>query len=289
VPIEVANVRAVTIEATRVYDSNVPQFLQVNGIEGDEQLTRVGTVVWRKRVPVELGPDDNNRWVRLGLDVSQLVAANPNGLYRLELDFQRGDITYPCGGAAWNPDPVDPEPIGETNWDKAETDRSYWDSWEEDGSGMSSWEAYESRDNPCSPGYYRSYYDHKGVAKSKNVLVSDVGLIAKTGEDGDLVAIVNDLKTTAPIGGATLRVLDYQLQPVDTATTDAQGTARMHVGKKGFVVEASANGQKAYAKLDRGSALTLSHFDVSGQQVEGGLKGTSTASAGCGGPATTSS
>ena len=48
IPIEAVNLRAVTVEALQVPSSNMPQFLQTNALDGEQELQRVGRVVWRK-------------------------------------------------------------------------------------------------------------------------------------------------------------------------------------------------------------------------------------------------
>ncbi len=80
VPIEVTNVRAVHIEATRVYEQNVPQFLQVNDLGGDREMERVGQVIWSDRVEIEGAADRFNRPVQLA-DVDAVRA----GRHRLRL------------------------------------------------------------------------------------------------------------------------------------------------------------------------------------------------------------
>ncbi len=269
VPIEVVNVRAIHVEARQVYDGNVPQFLQVNDLDGDQELSRVGQVVWRDRVDLELSPEQRNRWVRLGLDVSELVESNPAGLLHLSLSFERGDIEYDCATtpapAADGPDqPLNP------SWDQAAVEDSYWDNASE---GMDWWELYENREDPCHPGYYTEHGDHD-LRAERNVLVSDLGLLAKQGEDGLLFVVATDLGTATPRAGVTVEVLDFQLQALATGLTDSQGQARLTLAQgEAFVLRAVDEGDMAWLKLGRGNSLALSHFDVSGAPVGEGLKG----------------
>ncbi len=97
VPVEAVNLRAVTVEATRVAEGNLPQFLQVNDLAGQGQLNRVGRVVWRKTLPLEPTADKRDRWIAGGLDLSSLVEDSPGGLYRLSLSFDRRHVIWPCG------------------------------------------------------------------------------------------------------------------------------------------------------------------------------------------------
>jgi hypothetical protein len=54
IPVEAVNLRAVTVAAMRIPDGALPQFLQVNRLEGESELNRVGRVVWRKTVPLDV-------------------------------------------------------------------------------------------------------------------------------------------------------------------------------------------------------------------------------------------
>lgn len=273
VPIEVVNLRSVVIEAHRVFSSNVPQFLQTNDWDGDQELHRVGRPVWRERVSIDAIEGNANRWIHLALDLSRLLAEHPDGLYNLKLSFDRGDIVYGCDTEA--PARVSgPEQPLVPDWeDLHRSDGSYWDFWDTaSGEGMSWWEMERNRKNPCHPGYYRTYWDHD-ITATRNVMVTNLGLLAKQGEDGRIFAVATDLRTAEPRPDVSVRLLDYQLQPLATDTTDAQGIAALTTDRKPFVIEARAGDDAAFLKLDSGGALSVAHFDVSGTAVEDGLKG----------------
>ena len=154
VPIETVNLRAVTVEALQIASSNMPQFLQVNALDGEQELQRVGRVVWRKTLPLDLTADKENRWLKVGLDVSPLLAKSPGGMYRLTLSFRRPHVAWPCEGQ-----PAEAEPERPAASEDDEQEQSYWDNWAENESG--NWdERYENRDNPCHPAYYQRFYDH---------------------------------------------------------------------------------------------------------------------------------
>ncbi|MEQ1501972.1 MAG: MG2 domain-containing protein [Myxococcota bacterium] len=267
VPIEAVNVRAVEIEATRVYETNIPRFLQANALDGSQELARVGKVVWRQRVPIEVGPEDHDRWVRLGLDVSRLVSGADGGLYHLSLRFDRPDVVYDCPTAAPDARPV--APVVDPPWDRQGSESSFWDFW---GGEDGYYDRYQQRTDPCSPSYYTTWDDHD-VTVSKNVVVSNVGVIAKQGEDGDLVVVVTDLRTTAPSAGAKVEVVDFQLQKMAAGETDADGVVRLHAPGHPFVIEAVVGAEHGYVKLDRAASLATGHFDTGGRALTDGLEG----------------
>jgi uncharacterized protein YfaS (alpha-2-macroglobulin family) len=266
IPIETVNLRSVVVEAMKIPEENLPQFFQVNDYGGENELTRVGRVVWKQTLPLDLTPDKENRWVSVGLDLAPLVKANPGGLYRLSLSFQRPHIAWKCSGTAPTEEPVahgTPDPDSEqevSNWDGADPYNGGWSN------------RYENREDPCDPGYYHAYYDHN-ITVARNVLVSDLGIIAKRGEDDTLTVIATDLRTTAPLDGAEVKVRDYQHETLATGRTDATGIARVTLTGKPYLAMVRHGGQTGYLRVDDGTALSLSHFDVAGSGAPKGLKG----------------
>lgn len=269
-PIEVTALRAVRVEATQVFDSNMAQFFQVNNLEDNDEMNRVGRVVWDRRVefgPVEEASPDGGP-LRYGLDLGPLVKDFPGGMYHLKLSFTRADIDWQCADD-FDLLRNDDAGLSDQDWDAAE--ETYWDQWEEMvGSDWSS--LYDNRHDPCHRGFYRSYYDHD-IAVERNVLLSNIGLVAKAGTDGSLTALVTDLRTAEPLERAEVRVLDYQQQPLATRITDVNGLASFELESEPFLIVASFDQQIGYLKLDDGLALSMSTFDVSGAEVSNGIKG----------------
>ncbi|MFC1554480.1 alpha-2-macroglobulin, partial [candidate division KSB1 bacterium] len=247
IPIEVVNLNAVIIEAVRIYEDNIPQFFQVNNYEGIRELNRVGDTVWKKTVPLNFTPDKKNRWVRYGLDVEPLIQDNPGGIYRITLTFERSHIVYDS-------------PVGKFDWDEI-ISRPY------------NYRDYNTqRLNPYHPAFYRRYYDHD-ITISRNVFVSDIGLIAKRDSDNNLLVAVTDLKSTEPMPNVSLELLDFQQQKIGSAETNNSGIAVFSSEKIPHLVMASHGGQKGYLRLDERSALAFSHFDVAGETILEGIKG----------------
>ncbi len=58
---------------------------------------------------------------------------------------------------------------------------------------------WEDRDDPCKDAFYSP---DKNV--SRNILASNLGLIAKKGEDNILHVMVNDLLTALPVSEAAI-------------------------------------------------------------------------------------
>jgi uncharacterized protein YfaS (alpha-2-macroglobulin family) len=268
IPVEATNLRAIEVEATRVYTANVPQFLQVNTLAESSEMRRVGDVVWRSRVELPDGTDTYNRVQRVGLDLGPLVRDNPGGLYRIAVKFKRRDILLDCPAQTW-----DDKELEEGRWDEAVSTPSFWDYFEGE-EGEDGWSAWEHRDDPCRRAFYLPSYDHD-LTVSRNVVISDLGLVAKQGADDVLRVVATNLVSAAPTSGATLEVLDYQLQSLARATTDAEGlaTVRLPAGSEPFAIVAKSGSDQGWLRLARSAALATSHFDVGGAELTRGLEG----------------
>ncbi|MAA78954.1 MAG: hypothetical protein CL916_06810, partial [Deltaproteobacteria bacterium] len=268
VPIEVINLRAVNVQVTQVFDDNLGQFFQVNDLDDSRELKRVGRVVLNKTVAIEQNIDRQNRTVRMGLDLADLISQNPNGLYRIQLSFSKGDISYPCEENLPNPSLGD-QPIT-FDWENS-YESSYWDSYYD--YDMDYYEYQQAKKNPCSDVFYGSGNKSK-YSVTRNVMISDLGVIAKKGEDDTLHITVNDIKNTNPIQGS-VQLLDYQLQEIASTKLDVDGMATLSFDRKPFAIVATTLDGKdqGWLKLKSNSSLSTSHFDTSGAQNKKGIKG----------------
>ncbi len=276
IPIETANLRAVVVSVIHIPDRNVAQFLQVNTLEDGSELNRVGRPVLRRLIPLNFNEDQKNRWVRHGLDMQPLIEKYPRGLFRISLSFLPEHMVYDCPrlqSASQGPLEAMDLPLDE-NWDE-EQQKSFWDNWAGQEQ-YSYWQLYEARRNPCHPGYFKKFDDH-AIVSDRNVLISDIGLIAKRGENDEIIVAAADLKSAKPLPGVELTLYDYQQQVLASGRTDADGMAGLRSGRNPFLLVARNGGsdriQYAYLKMDDGSALATSHFDVAGEAVQEGIKG----------------
>lgn len=279
VPIEVVNLKSVRVEVTQVYEKNIPQFLQINSLDGNSQMHRVGKVVWKKTVALDIAPGKSNSWSRVGLDLSPLVQKFPSGFYRLQLTFRRSDIVYRCAGSDTTQETDDGMVSAQQD---QEEESSSWDSYDYDWS-----EYYDNRENPCHPAYYRPMGGHD-VTVSRNVIISDLGVIAKRGTDDTVFVAVSDIRTAKPVAGASITIMDYQQGVLAEGKTNGDGIIRLPSGPSStqggprgtelvsysaYIVMAEFGGQKGFVRLQDGEALSVSHFDVAGNATFKGLKG----------------
>jgi len=272
-PFETANLRAVVVEVVRVPESNMPQFLQVNRLDKGRELERVGTTVLRRVVPLQFQDDQENRWVRHGLDVRDLVGAASGSAYRLNISFLPHHTAQDCEGL--RDAPITAEDISEENWSEM-IRRSFRNNWE--GYEETPWrDMYRNRHDPCHPGYYLVHGRPDRISDSRNILVSNIGLIAKQGTGNQVHVAVTDIASARPQPGVSLEMLDYQQQVLATAVSDRSGMAVMSTAGKPFLLiarrEVNGTTHFGYLRIVNGNALSVSHFDVAGRQVKDGLGG----------------
>jgi alpha-2-macroglobulin len=260
-PFEAVGLTAVDIMVVKVFENNMLQYLQVNGLGEDYQLRRVGKPIVRKTIPLNTsGVTNLNKWNRFTLDLGDIISSEPGALYMVQIGFKKKHSLYFCGNTAAIEE-IDDEP---ESWG-AEDEGSYWDSYE-----YYYYEDYDwqERDNPCSDSYYGN---RRSV--SKMLFASDIGIIAKKRDGGNLHVFVTNLLTTKPMAGVSLEVFDYQQQSLSSTTTDADGKAIISTDGTPFVLVASKGEQTGYLKLDESTAISLSNYDVSGKELKNGLKG----------------
>jgi uncharacterized protein YfaS (alpha-2-macroglobulin family) len=262
-PFEAVNLKAVDIKVVKIFERNVLQFLQVNSLDGKQELRRVGTPIIKKMVSLEnSGVTDFGRWNRFTIDLSSYIKAEPGAIYQVSVDFKRRYASFSCAGEETQ---VAEDPFEDQNWDTAPENESYWDSYEEYYYGDDyNW---SDREDPCT----NSYYVNRSI--STNVLASNLGIITKRGGGGNTVVIVNDLKTTLPMVGVTVDLYDFQQQVIGTAFTGSDGKVMISSRQAPFAVVATSGNQRGYLRMYDGQSLSLSNFDVGGERVNEGLKG----------------
>lgn len=257
-PFEAVGLKSVEVSVIRIFENNIQQYFQVNQLNGDYQLDRVAKPMLRKTIPLNnSGVTNLNTWNRFSLDLNQILTTRPGEVYQVRIAFKQHHALYFCEeGQAETLEGSEASELDEVpGWD-------YYDSY------YSSNYYWQDHDDPCSESYYGNYR-----SVSKILLASNIGLIAKKSDEGKLHVFANDLITTEGIAGTMIRAFDYQQQQIATAQTDGEGKAVLETKEAPYLLVAEKNNQKGYLRLDDGSALSLSNFDVSGARLQNGLKG----------------
>lgn len=273
VPFEAVSLKAVDITITRIYENNIAQFLQVNQLSGSYELKRVGRPVLRKTIALDKDKlADLRKPNRFAINLDELIKTEPGAIYNIKFSFRKSYSLYRCNGDTSSTleeeEDANMTQLARENWDDNGdgNESSYWDYADEYYDEDFRW---NERDNPCHSSYFNG-----ARWVSRNVLASDLGLIAKAGTTGEYFFSVTDLITTKPIAGVVLDVLDYQQQRITSLKTDANGWTRIgNLPRKPYLVVARKGTQRGYLRVDDGSSLSLSRFDVSGDVVQKGLKG----------------
>lgn len=271
-PFKAVNLKAVTVKVVKIYEDNIAQFLQVNQFDGRQEIRRVGRLILKKEIRLTSDqPVDYGSWNVFSLDLSSLFRSEPGAIYRITLSFNRSQSLYPCGKT-----PTADQSIASWSGSGADKEISRYDGpgygyYYDDGESYWSYDNFNwrERDDPCTDSYY--LYHGRGV--SRNVLASDLGIIAKSGKDNHMLVVVTGLVDARALSGVDLRIYDYQHQLMATGKTDSRGMAKIRLSRKPFLVVASYNKQRGYLRVDDGSALSVSMFNVEGMKAPQGIKG----------------
>jgi uncharacterized protein YfaS (alpha-2-macroglobulin family) len=266
VPIEAVNLKAIQVAAFQIYGNEVAQFLQVNDLEGSNELARVGRYLWRKTISLSEDPSVTSQWLRYELDVTSLFEESPGSIFRLILSFNRGNSTYPCGESS---QPVVTEPPLKNKDDAGE---SYWDYNYSSYNYQDYQYGWARRNDPCDDAYYNSMFNKQAVV-GRNFLASNVGLVAKLEENGTLHVVTTDIGTARPQTGTQVRAYNYQNQLLGEAASDSNGFAVLNLKDRPFFIAAQNGSDIGYLRINKDAALPTSQFDVGGGAVRKGIKG----------------
>lgn len=271
-PFETVNLKAIDVKVIRIFENNIAQFFQLNRLDGESQLRRVGRLVHSDRIDLFTNQDINlKQWNTFSLDLSKLIKAEPGAIYRIFLSFRKEYSLYRCSGdlqeGSMRLTPFSGE--NQDDWRDESSGYYYYDDYGYDEYSYYDDEDYDwrQRENPCNS----SYFQNKTI--SRNLLSSDLGLIAKLGSDRSLWVVVTDLRSAEPLTGIEIDILDYQNQLLGRTRTDNQGFATIKPHRKPFLLVAKHKDQRGYLRLDDGNSLSVSMFDISGEVVQRGLKG----------------
>ena len=258
---EAANLRAVDVKVYKIYSNNILQFLQDNQINGSQNLRRVSQPIAKTTINLkENSLVNTSKWNTYALDLSQIITPEPGAIYRVEFSFKKVYSLYKCGNSNLEENKEEePEEIDEDDVNYSDSS-SYDDYYYENYN-------WDEREDPCS----NSYYFNRTVGT--NILASDLGVIAKRGQDKSYFFAVNNIVTTVPVSGAKVELYSYQQQKLATGNTDSDGIANFKLNKFAYFAIVTEGKSATYIKLDDGTSLSVSNFDVAGETLQKGLKG----------------
>lgn len=267
IPLEARGVNAVQITAMEIFPEKIEQFLQVNSLDGDSESERVGRYIWRKTIP--LNAANPNQWNRYSINASDLFKTKPGAMYRLELSIDRRHSTFPCPAGTPAPQIQDKPLASSEDYDSSAA--SGWDGISEYYASSENVEYdWEKRDDACTDSYF-NYSDT--VKTTHNFIASNLGLIAKQDTVGKVHVVATDLRTAAPSANTSVTLKNFQGQVLATGTTNAEGFAELAPPSAPFLLIAQQGKDKTYLKINANNALEVSQFDIGGDTISKGLKG----------------
>lgn len=268
-PFESVGLKSVDIEVLKIFNNNILQFLQDNPIDGEYDLYKVGRIVLQQKVNLQmLSPNAKaGRWSRYAIDLSKLIKADEQAIYQVRIGFRPEYSAISCMASQSADASLSADPFSKAGEDEDEPLESIMDHYYGYDGYFEEYD-YDKRSDPCSKEYYNS--DH---FVQRNVISSNLGLIAKKGGNRKLMVIVTDLRNTDPISGAQVEVFDRQNQPIGKGSSNGDGIADVAYKGSPFVAIVTHNGQRGYLRLEEGESLSLSKFDVNGSVTQKGLKG----------------
>lgn len=257
---EAVNLSAVDVKVYKIYKNNILQFLQDNELNGTRNLKKVAQPIAKSTLNLKESNLVNlSKWNTFALDLSKIITPEPGAIYRVEFSYKKAYSLYKCESSeAGDSDNEETEEVDEkdVNYSENSYDEYYYDDYE--------WR--ESQD-PCSSSYY---YNAK---IGTNILASDVGVIAKRGDNKSYLFAVNNIITTEPIANARVDLYSFQQQKLATAATSSEGIANFQLDTFAYFAIVTYGTQSTYVKLDDGHSLSVSNFNVSGETLQKGLKG----------------
>ncbi|GAF04427.1 Ig-like domain-containing alpha-2-macroglobulin family protein [Saccharicrinis fermentans] len=267
-PFRAVSLKEVEVRVIKIFENNIASFLQINQLDGSYQLKRAGRLVLKKTIPLNTDRTlDLNQWNTFSIALDQLVNVDRGAIYRVELRFARRNAIFPCANedaSVYDNYDHDPDEITEEEiayYDAPNAEYSYYDN-------EYYYSGWQDRDDPCKEAYY-----NKNRFVSRNILASNIGIIAKKGSDKEMVVAVTDLRTTEPLADVEVEIYNYQNQLIASEKSNDSGLLRVDVTQRPYLLVAKHKNQRGYLRLDEGSSLSLSRFDVAGQTIDKNLKG----------------
>nr|MBP6022451.1 hypothetical protein [Ferruginibacter sp.] len=271
-PFEAINLNAVDISIIKIYERNVPQFLQQNDLGGNDELRRVAKPIVQKTLRLDDDKTlDLHKKQHFSLDIDKFLKTEQGAIYRVTIGFRPNYSLYQGVDTSAKKDGADEgEGYDEGYSDEysrngVDDDDEFWGRYDEYYPYGYNW---ERRDDPASKSYY-----NKDRWATRNILASNIGLTAKRGNDNSISIAVSNILTTEPMGGVDLEIIDYQQMIITKAKSSDDGFANIDLKRRPYLLIAKKGNERGYLKLDDGNSLALSRFDVSGEEVKNGIKG----------------
>ncbi len=253
-PFEAVNLKKIDVEVYRIYQSTILQFLQVNSLASNYELERVANRVYSQTIDLssQVPAFELTQWNRYQVDLTQVMAQDPQGVYQIKLSFRPQYALVSCDQ--------------ELTDSGSEIFTSAWDYpyYGPAGYYQNFW---QERNDPCKSAYYNEekFLQH-------NILASNLGLMAKRSTGNSFIVVANHISDATPVKEVKLDFYDFALQLMGSGITDAQGVCIQQLPSTPAFIIGSHGNDKNYLQLLEGSSLPISKFDVSGETRQDGMR-----------------
>ena len=279
---EAVNLSKVDVRIIKIFEDNVLQFLQDYHISSGDQyaIKKVGRRIAKETITlIEDASQNTGKWKAYSIDLSKYLTADPGAIYRVELSYKKSYSLYDCTSKAeiTNVDEDDyyDDYYGDdyyasqdlTHEEEEIQEERYWDNLTY--SYRNTNYRWRDRENPCT----ESYFNYGNRVVSQNLISSDLGIIAKQGNDNNYFFAVTNILNTNPESGTKITLYNYQQQELVSGTTNQDGILEIDAKNRATFAIATKGKNVSYIKLLDGMSLSLSKFDVSGNRLQRGLKG----------------
>ena len=97
-PFRAVNLKSVDLRIIKIFENNLPYFLQENEINSGNSIKRFGRPVYSGKVDLVTGSAMNDGlWNLYTIDLADYINVEPGILYKVELGMRRSYSLYPCG------------------------------------------------------------------------------------------------------------------------------------------------------------------------------------------------
>ncbi len=268
IPFRSICLKAVRVRVFRIFKSNIGSMLQENELNGSGNLARYGQPMAVKTIFLdESEKKDLNRWHTFAIDMSQIMKTEKGAIYRVELTMDPNFSTWPGVDADFDKVKIAKE--DQRIYDKLIANFNSGESWYNPNDNGYDYEYdWEKSGDPTYAQYYYNKYD------SRNILTTDIGLTSISNGEGKIRVFALNLCDSKPLKGVELTLFNLQNIEMANGKTDKDGMADLTYDTKSGIplfVRATEGSDVSYLRLRE--SLSTSTFDVSGDELQHGMKG----------------
>lgn len=269
IPFRSVFLKGVKVHVYKIYSHNIGQLLVTSDINGYNELGYVGRPIAVTTFFMDESYD-LTQWHNYAIDITNLVKMDPGCIYRVELRMDQRLSAWPCDSVATYSKEIfekeDEETMKSLNTRFNENMSYYYPTYDMDWDKFD----YDEEDDPSKSSYYMRKYI------GKNILATNIGLLAMAPSVNKLTVVATNIISAEAFSDVEIEVYNRQSHMISKGTTDSEGKADfVFDGNEGipFYILAKKDNDISCLRVKRGEELSTSTFDVSGCEIQKGLKG----------------